>query len=137
MELLNNLLANIKIFNIVIPKVNIYFYLVYYIFLIIYIYSINIKYLIISLVLILSFKLKPIIDQNTYVYFLDVGQGDSTLIYNNKEVILIDTGGVYNKTVSDNTILFMKSIGISKIDLLLLTHGDMDHIKDAPNIIKN
>ncbi len=136
MELLNNLLANIKIFNIVIPKVNIYFYLVYYIFLIIYIYSINIKYLIISLVLILSFKLKPIIDQNTYVYFLDVGQGDSTLIYNNKEVILIDTGGVYNKTVSDNTILFMKSIGISKIDLLLLTHGDMDHIKDAPNIIK-
>ena len=31
----------------------------------------------------------------------------------------------------------MKSIGISKIDLLLLTHGDMDHIKDAPNIIKN
>ena len=30
----------------------------------------------------------------------------------------------------------MKSIGISKIDLLLLTHGDMDHIKDAPNIIK-
>ena len=68
---------------------------------------------------------------------IDVGQGDSALIYNKKESILIDTGGVYNYDVSNNTLVFLKSLGINKIDLLLLTHGDSDHLKDAPNIIKN
>ena len=48
---------------------------------------------------------------------------------------MIDTGGLYNYNVSNNTILFMKSLGIKNIDLLLLTHGDSDHMKDAPNII--
>ncbi len=66
---------------------------------------------------------------------IDVGQGDSCLIYHKKEKILIDTGGVYNYKISNNTILFMKSLGISKLDLLLLTHGDSDHLGDATNIL--
>ncbi len=136
MEFINSLLANIKIFNIIIPKVNIIFYIIYYLLVIVYIHSKNNIYLIISLFLIYSFKLKPTLDKNTYVVFVDVGQGDSALIYNNKEVIMIDTGGNYNRNVSDNTLIFLKSIGINKIDLLLLTHGDLDHIKDATNIIK-
>jgi competence protein ComEC len=88
-----------------------------------------------GLLLILSFRLKFFLDSNTYIYFLDVGQGDSTLIYNRKEVILIDTGGIVGFTISNNTIRFMKSMGISKIDLLILTHGHYDHMGDAENII--
>ena len=76
-------------------------------------------------------------DNNTYIYFLDVGQGDSTLIYNKKETILIDTGGVYNYDISNNYIQFFKSVGITKLDLLILTHGDLDHIKETQNILNN
>lgn len=135
MEYFNNLLGSITVFNIIIPKVNNIWYLIYYILLIIFIYSRNKLYLFLSLLLILSFKIKPMLDNKTYVCFLDVKQGDSALIYNRKETILIDTGGVENYNISNNTITFIKSLGISKIDLLLITHGDMDHIKDAPNII--
>ncbi|MDD4705697.1 MAG: DNA internalization-related competence protein ComEC/Rec2 [Bacilli bacterium] len=135
MESLNTLLGNITLFNIIIPKVNNIWYLIYYLLLIIFIYSRNKLYLTLALLLILSFKIKPILDDKTYVYFLDVKQGDSTLIYNKNETILIDTGGVENYNISNNTITFIKSLGMSKIDLLLITHGDMDHIKDASNII--
>ncbi|MDD2409727.1 MAG: DNA internalization-related competence protein ComEC/Rec2 [Bacilli bacterium] len=137
MEYLNNLLGSITIFNIIVPKVNNIWYLVYYLLLIIFIYSRNKLYLILSLLLILSFKIKPILDNKTYVYFLDVKQGDSTLIYNKKGSILIDTGGVENYNISNNTITFMKSLGISKIDLLLITHGDMDHMGESVNLVNN
>lgn len=137
MEYINLFISSITLFNLIIPKVNIIFYLLYYLLIIFYIYSLNKKYLLTSLILILSLKLKPYLDNNNYVCFLDVGQGDSALIYNKKESILIDTGGVYNYDVSNNTLVFLKSLGINKIDLLLLTHGDSDHLKDAPNIIKN
>jgi len=88
-----------------------------------------------SLILILSFKLKFYLDQNTYVYFLDVGQGDSILIYNRQETILIDTGGSSRFKISNNIIRLMKSLGIVKLDLLILTHGHFDHLGDAENII--
>ena len=85
----------------------------------------------------LCIKAKPLIDFNTYVYFLDVGQGDSSLIYSKHKVILIDTGGNDNIKVSDNTIKFLKSTGKSKINYLVLTHGDYDHMGEAINLVKN
>lgn len=101
----------------------------------------------------LSFFLFLFYNQNLFrfhyeVYFLDVGQGDATLFISpqNKEVILIDTGGnvtyqkkeyqIQNKefNLADNIILFLKSKRIRKIDLLLITHGDKDHIGYAKDI---
>ena len=71
------------------------------------------------------------------VYFIDVGQGDSSLIrYKNKN-ILLDTGGKYNKELYKDLILFFKSIGVKKIDYLILTHGDYDHMGEAINIVNN
>lgn len=135
MEILNIFLNEITVFQIIIPKVNLVWYLLYYLLLFIFLLSNNKKYLMMSLFLVLSFKLKYYFDPQTYLYFLDVGQGDSTLIYNRQEVILVDTGGLYNYQISDNTIILLKSLGITKIDLLLLTHGDADHLGDAINII--
>ena len=76
------------------------------------------------------------------ITFLDVGQGDSTLISfpYNKGNILIDTGGLYtsNYNISENkTIPYLKSIGITYLDYLIITHGDYDHIGEATNIIEN
>lgn len=84
------------------------------------------------------------------VYFLDVGQGDATLFVSpqNKEIILIDTGGsmsypkkdyqIRNRefNLADNIVTFLKSKRIRHIDLLLLTHGDADHLGYASAIGK-
>ncbi|GLB58273.1 DNA internalization-related competence protein ComEC/Rec2 [Cytobacillus sp. NCCP-133] len=84
------------------------------------------------------------------VTFLDVGQGDSILIKlpYGKGNYLIDTGGTIKfqmekwksrsdsyEVGKDTVVPFLKSKGISKIDKLILTHGDMDHIGGAAAVI--
>ena len=62
----------------------------------------------------------------TRVVFIDVGQGDATLLiapYHN-EVILIDTG---RKNQLPNLIRTLNQYGIRKIDTLIITHDDADH----------
>ena len=135
MELLNLGLNRITNLTIIIPKVSLYYYLIYYLLLLLFILSNNKKYLMFGIMLIFSFKLKYYLDPKTYIYFLDVGQGDSTLIYNRREAILVDTGGNQNYHVSDNIIVLLKSLGINQLDLLLLTHGDFDHLGEALNIL--
>ena len=123
--------------NIIVPKVSLIFYFVYYIFLFMFLKTNRNTFILLIIIYTLCIKVKPLIDFNTYVYFLDVEQGDSSIIYNKHKVILIDTGGKDNIKVSDNTIKFLKSAGKSKIDYLVLTHGDYDHMGDAINIIEN
>ena len=61
------------------------------------------------------------------ITFIDVGQGDSTLIElpYRKGVILID---------SFNNVDYLKSIGINKIDIIILTHNDIDHIESIEEV---
>ena len=67
------------------------------------------------------------------IYFLDVYDGDATLIDlpMNKGVVLIDTGGE-----SSDIISFLKSTGVRQIDYLILTHKHSDHTGCANQIIK-
>ena len=151
LEQLSLILSSLSI-NIVVPKIHFIFYVLYY--LIIYlIYKYNYKFTIVLILLIFGYKLTPLLDSNAYAYFIDVGQGDSTLLLskNRHDVILVDTGGtieyeketwqIRNKTFSlgINIITFLKSLGIDTIDLLICTHGDFDHLgygKDILNEIK-
>jgi len=144
---LNNIFTKLSIM-ITIPKMSLILILLYYLFLILY--KNNKKFFIVLLVILTINKLYYKLDNHYYVYFLDVGQGDSTIFISphQKEVIMVDTGGKTeykkdawaksNKTykISDTTIQFLKSIGINTIDYLILSHGDEDHAKEAPNIIK-
>jgi competence protein ComEC len=60
------------------------------------------------------------------VHFIDVGQGDSALVQcPDGSTILIDGGpmGAYPHLVS-----YLKEVGVEKIDLLIATHPDGDHI---------
>ena len=123
--------------NIIVPKVSLIFYFIYYVFLFMFLKTNHNIFILLIIIYTLCIKVKPLIDFNTYVYFLDVGQGDSSLIYSKHKVILIDTGGNDNIKVSDNTIKFLKSTGKSKINYLVLTHGDYDHMGDAINVIEN
>lgn len=134
--LINNLLSSVA-FNVVIPKVSIIFYLIYYLFLYLFYISNNYKYLLYAFFCVFSLKFKCLIDNSINVYYLDVSQGDSSLITYKNRNILIDTGGIKDRTVSDGTIKLLNSLGYSKIDYLILTHGDYDHMGEAINLVNN
>ena len=74
---------------------------------------------------------------NPRVYFFDVGQGDCSLIRIKNRNILIDTGGNYKYDDINNYYESMKSVGVKKIDYLIITHGDYDHIGEAINLVNN
>ena len=98
-----------------------------------------------------AIAIKPYFNNNAYVYFLDVNQGDSALIVtNNNKSILIDTGGIASydedewkkkhnefNIMTSNIIPFFKSIGLKRIDYILLSHGDFDHMGEAINLVNN
>ena len=134
--LINNLLSSMA-FNVVIPKVSIIFYLIYYLFLYLFYVSNNYKYLLYAFFCVFSLKFKCLIDNSINVYYLDVSQGDSSLITYKNRNILIDTGGIKDRTVSDGTIKLLNSLGYAKIDYLILTHGDYDHMGEAINLVNN
>ena len=52
---------------------------------------------------------------------------------------MIDTGGsFYNSNIFDREVSpFLKSTGVKKIDVLILTHGDFDHMGEAINLVNN
>ena len=138
MEFLNYIIFKIDIFKIIIPKLSLLAIFIYYFFLL---FINNKKKYIGIFILLISLKIITKLDSNFYVYYLDVSQGDSSLLISpyQKDVTMIDTGGLSNNRfyISDNYIKFFKSIGITKIDNLLITHGDYDHMGEAINLIEN
>lgn len=73
-----------------------------------------------------------IIKRELKIYFVDVGQGDSTFIVTPKnETILIDGGGSLGTDfdVGESTLLpYILDRGYKKIDLMFVSHFDQDHI---------
>ena len=104
----------------------------------------KIKYLFLLVLFLILHYFMPF-KNNDYVMFFDVGQGDSALVSVNKKITFIDTGGLvmysdkeYTYKLSKNRILpYLKANGIRKIDNLVLTHGDADHMKEAYYLVDN
>ena len=139
-ESVNLYLDNINIFRIVFCKTNIFIIIFIYITLFIFIYT-KYKYLFIFNVLLLLYMIfGKYLNSNTYIYFIDVKQGDMSLIINKhyNSVTLIDTGGIINnKYLKYSVKQFLYSKGIDKIDNLILSHGDFDHMGEAINLVNN
>ncbi|MGD6774463.1 DNA internalization-related competence protein ComEC/Rec2 [Sutcliffiella horikoshii] len=83
------------------------------------------------------------------VVVLDIGQGDAIYISLpfNKGDYLIDTGGAFTfpqeewkerkkefHSGSDVLVPFLKAEGVRRLDKLLLTHGDFDHIGNVESL---
>ena len=66
------------------------------------------------------------------VHFIDVGQGDATLITCDDEAMLIDAG---DNSKGTTVQLYLKKQGITKLKYLVLTHPDADHIGGADVIV--
>lgn len=64
-------------------------------------------------------------DDKMYVTFIDVGQGDCTLITCGDIEVLIDGG---EAGVSQTVINYLKNHNIEDIDLMIATHPHSDHI---------
>ena len=69
-----------------------------------------------------------------HVTFIDVGQGDATLISNLNYKILIDTGSAYNYHKLKKTLY---EEGVYTLDYLLISHNDEDHCGNVDNLMRD
>lgn len=60
----------------------------------------------------------------------DVGQGDAVLVRSGEEVALIDTG-----PDPEPLQACLGALGVERLDLLVLTHFDLDHVGGAPAVV--
>ncbi len=139
MENISLIFSKIEITKIIFAKPKLLVIIIYYI--IIFSCFKNKKCLYFLFTLILIHKNIIYFNLGLHVICLDVNQGDSCLINLpfNKH-ILIDTGGISGSNYSivlNKTIPYLKSIGVNKLDYLIITHGDYDHMGESLNLINN
>ena len=142
MEKCSLFVSNISMLVINFPKVGIVLVIIYYVILVISLYKS--KMYIGVILLIILFKNISYFDSDLRVLIFDVGQGDSILISfpNNGGNILIDTSGdtmnyESSNNVGNKIIPYLKTVGITKIDYLVVSHGDFDHMGEAINLVNN
>src|SRR4051812_13589971 len=64
------------------------------------------------------------------VSFLDIGQGDATLVQHGARSILVDTGPPDGRVLER-----LRAAGVRRLDLLVLTHAQLDHEGAAPAVL--
>ncbi len=70
------------------------------------------------------------------IYFINVGQGDSILIQNKNNIVMIDTGGNTSFDMASEVLIpFLNRHEIKHIDALITTHNDFDHAGAASSLI--
>lgn len=72
-------------------------------------------------------------DGEIMYHFIDVGQGDAILITTPDGNMLIDTS---IKSVREDLDSYLKAAGVERLEYLVLTHPDADHIGNADYIIQ-
>lgn len=98
---------------------------------------------IITIILILNITLgiyKTNIKEEVIINFIDVGQGDSSIIKYKGKTIMIDTGGSLNSKydIGKNVLhRYLLNQNINKIDYMMLSHLDSDHCQAGIYILKN
>lgn len=68
------------------------------------------------------------------VHFLDVGQGDATLVICGDGAMLIDAG---NNSWGDDVCDYLEYQGVSDLDYVIGTHPDADHIGGLDTVIES
>jgi competence protein ComEC len=84
------------------------------------------------------------------VVFLDVGQGDSTLVIGpDRRALLVDAGGFPIPALQEADIggprfdigerivtPALRAFGVRRLEALVVTHGDPDHVGGAPAVVR-
>lgn len=99
------------------------------------------KRILMGLVLLLIIvKILSFFPKDLRIHFIDVGQGDSSLIITpNNKTILIDGGGNLNGyDVGKNTLLpYLLDRKVQKIDYMIISHFDADHANGLIAVLEN
>lgn len=79
-------------------------------------------------------------DKSMEIHFIDVGQGDATLLRTYKGDYLVDTGGnlMDSFDIGENiTLPYLEKLGIKRLNGVFITHFHDDHSKSLPTLIDN
>lgn len=131
-EIINITFTKLPGSMITMPKIAPFWFLIYYLVLVLLIIFKKKRLFLVLILWLILWHFSPKWNALGLVHFIDVGQGDCTLIISpyQKEIILIDTGIASEKNL-ENLLTLLRSFGISKIHTLMITHGDKDHIGNA------
>lgn len=138
--------ANLPFSKVYMPTPNILLVIIFYVCLAVKIYGYKKeKYINVILIIIIIFNFYfPILNlkvKDLEINFIDVGQGDSTLIRVNNKSILIDGGGSAFESKSDvgeMTLLpYLLDRGLISIDYVIVSHFDADHYKGLIYVVEN
>lgn len=79
---------------------------------------------------------EPIEKENTglTLHFIDVGQGDCTLIESKGHYALIDAGEYKER---DKVISYLSLLGVKELDFIIATHPHSDHIGGLSDVIRH
>lgn len=72
-------------------------------------------------------------ENNLTLHFIDVGQGDSTLVQLEDFTMLVDCG---DKSHGDEVINYLRQRNINNLDILVTTHPDADHIGGCSQLLQ-
>lgn len=75
-----------------------------------------------------------IVEGELQMHTIDVGQGDSILLCEGENTMLVDSG---TKANGKKVVEYLNALGINKIDVLVATHPHDDHMGGMAEIIKN
>ena len=67
---------------------------------------------------------------------LDVGQGQSVLLRTGDMITLVDCGGFGQKNAGDVAADYLQSHSRKRVDLLVVTHYDADHVNGISQLLK-
>lgn len=67
------------------------------------------------------------------VTYIDVDQGDCTLIQTEEYNVLMDTG---NNNQGETVVSYLQQQGVEHLDYLIFTHPDADHIGGGDNVLE-
>jgi len=85
---------------------------------------------ILTLLAVATYYYQPSVDDSRWsVHFLDVGQGNASVIVKGGHAIIIDTGKRYAKGSAASRIIqpFIQWHKIERVDMIVVTHDDNDH----------
>ncbi len=77
---------------------------------------------------------EPVGEEGFEVQFIDIGQGDASFIICDGKCMLIDAGDNDHGQV---LVDYLNNIGVRRIDYVIGTHPDADHIGGLDDVIKN
>ena len=84
------------------------------------------------------FFLLPSRPAGLFVTFLDVGQGDGIVLRCASRTILVDCGSSQQKSVGEKVLVpYLRSQGVTYVDLAVMTHGDQDHINGIRYLLEH